>query len=288
MRKASLILLLLLLLVGCSATQIGYRFADTFIKWEVQSYLKMSSSLEQQVDGALKELHHWHARNELPIYRDTLSQLRTQIADNNLSKEDIEAYYYDARSAWRRALTAAEPHVQEILLQLNARERSHLKTKFFERQREQLKSLAETSTAARKAELIKETESSLEKWLGEVTPEQQQLIVTWFEQRESVREDWVQYTSQLQAKLLSILDYAASDGPIDNALVQRQLQGLIVDPHRYRSMELQQKLKQNQMVTVSFVFELNRSLTPNQRARILAKVDGFIEDLDGIIAHYQR
>ena len=51
-----IVLTLSALLAGCS-TQFGYRFADTYLEWQLGKYVDISGQLETDVDTSIDELH---------------------------------------------------------------------------------------------------------------------------------------------------------------------------------------------------------------------------------------
>ena len=64
------LLVVTLVLAGCSANRFLYNRADTFVRWAIDDYVDLTSEQQKQFDADLDGLLDWHRRDELPLYRE--------------------------------------------------------------------------------------------------------------------------------------------------------------------------------------------------------------------------
>src|SRR5690554_6925441 len=188
-----LTLVLLALLTTACSTQIGYKFADTLVEWEINEYVELDNQQQQQVDRAITELHHWHATSELPFYAHHLQNLRDKIATRELTEADLTAMYEVVFIAWQRALTALEPHALELLPQLTDAQVQQILTRMDEDRAEDLEKASEYSGEARVQRMRERAEENARKWIRKLTPLQERILREWVAERQDTRELWREY-----------------------------------------------------------------------------------------------
>lgn len=281
MRKWFALGLAVVLLSGCS-TQLGYKFADTLIEWRMADYVDFTAAQEQRIDPAIDELHHWHARSELPLYREQLGLLRQRIVNNDLTEADMQQLLDDAYGLWDRVRYQVEPYAQEFLPMLSATQREQLYAKLAEQLDERKERIRERTQAEAYERTRERLEDNVDSWLGSIRSGQRRYLSRWLDERDDMRGDWVDYNERVQSELRDILEHA------EDSEYRTRLHGLITNPQQFRSKELQQRLEVNQAATATLMFELYRTLDDRQRRHLLRKIDGYLDDLDGLIAHYQN
>lgn len=266
---------LLLLLTACS-TQIGYRFADTLVEWELEEFVELSADEAQQVDHAITELHYWHATQELPFYAEQLQRLRDKIADQTLTENDIAAAYNTAFMAWQRMLLAIEPHALALLPALSDAQVQQIEKELGKRLAEEREELREFTTAeARQKHLRKRARDRARAWLQRPTSLQDRLLNEWSEQRLPTRELWLAYTEAWQATFIEVLQNRNSENEFPD-----QLKQLMFQSDTLYSPTLAERIEHNRDHTISLFYKLYQSLTPKQRQRIVNKLDDYITDFN--------
>lgn len=266
---------LILLLTACS-TQIGYRFADTLVEWELDEFVELTSDEAQQVDQAITELHYWHATQELPFYAEQLENLRDKIAEQTLTENDIADAYDTAFTAWQRMLTAIEPHALTLLPALSDAQVQQIEKELAKRLAEERDELAEFTTAeARQKNLRKRSRERARSWLQRPTPLQERLLNDWSEQRQPTRELWLAYTEAWQASFIEVLRnrHNENEFPV-------QLKQLMFHSDALYSATLAERIAHNREHTMTLFYKLYQSLTPKQRQRIVNKLDDYITDFN--------
>lgn len=279
MRRLTVILLSLLVLVGCS-NRLGYRFADTFIEWKIADYVSLSGQLEKDISASIDELHLWHAQTQLPIYRAHLAELRILIINDDLTEADIYRYS-DVMSGWWETLRVqVEPYALRYMPQLSAEQRQQIITKIQTDIDERRKEINDTEFGEALKRSHKRMEKSLNGWIGRLEPGQLRYLRRWLEQRQDVRLMWLDY-QQLWLDEFSLVMLQTGTEPF-----QQRLRELILEPEQMRPEALQQNLDSSREATLIMIYSMYQSLTPKQKHRLVRSIDGYLGDLDSLIERY--
>ena len=282
MRRSWIIVFVILTISGCS-TQLGYRFADTFVEWEINKYVDLNAQQQADVDRAITELHYWHATSELPVYTKQLQELRDKIAAENLSLVDLQTTYKQLFSAWQRILNELEPYALQFLPELTDEQTEQLLKKLAERQQDERQELREANgeLAEQRQRWRKRSEKNARTWLRRLTPVQERLLIEWVNQREATASLWLDYNDQWQQNFAEALKQRHNA-----AIFSGQMRALMYDSERLKSPELKQLTEQNRAATLDFFYLLYQSLTDEQRQRVVRKLDGYIEDMEALAQHF--
>ncbi|MDT7524949.1 DUF6279 family lipoprotein [Pseudidiomarina sp. GXY010] len=280
MLKKLTLLAMLTFLVGCS-TQLGYRFADTIIEWQLSSIVELRPELQRDVDQVITDLHQWHAREEMPRYHQELAKIRTAIANDEVDAAFLDTSYEAVWQAWQRILEQLEPHAQSLLPRLNDAERAQLRESLEQRQQQQIEEFKERQQEDQPQRRFQRAEKNIKTWLGSVNSEQRQLLRQWLAQRVDNQQQWLLYSMQWQAQFLLLVDYPQQQD------FEQQLKLLMFSPQELRSDELQQSIETNRVLTTDLVLAIYASMDAKQKRHLLRKIDGYLDDIDGIVRYYQ-
>jgi len=280
MLKKLTLLAMLTFLVGCS-TQLGYRFADTIIEWQLSSIVELRPELQRDVDQVITDLHQWHAREEMPRYHQELAKIRTAIANDEVDAAFLDTSYEAVWQAWQRILEQLEPHAQSLLPRLNDAERAQLRESLEQRQQQQIEEFQERQQEDQPQRRLQRAEKNIKSWLGSVNSEQRQLMRQWLAQRVDNQQQWLLYSMQWQAQFLLLVDYPQQQD------FEQQLKLLMFSPQELRSDELQQSIEANRVLTTDLVLAIYASMDAKQKRHLLRKIDGYLDDIDGIVRYYQ-
>ena len=279
MRRLTVILLSLLVLVGCS-NRLGYRFADTFVEWKIADYVSLSGQLESDMSASIDELHLWHAQTQLPIYRHYLAELRSLIINDDLTEADIYRYSDIMSGWWETMRVQVEPYALRYMPQLTAAQRQQIITKIQADIDERRQEINDTEYSETLKRSHKRMEKSLSGWIGRLEPGQLRYLRRWLDQRQDVRVMWLDY-QQLWLDEFSLVMLQTDAEPF-----QQRLSELILQPEQMRPEALQQTLDVSREATLIMIYSMYQSLTPKQKHRLVRSIDGYLGDLDSLIERY--
>ncbi|NWO02785.1 MAG: hypothetical protein HLX52_07505 [Idiomarinaceae bacterium] len=266
----------LILVAGCTAN-LGYKFADTLVEWEIKDYVDLTGEQEELLSEKVDELHIWHAQTQLPLYRNKLKNLRDKVDKQTLSKSDIGDFEDKLWTFWDNVLVRAEAEA-DLLAMLSLKQRQQLIRRLEEAQEERYQRFQddqEENPILRRLDRISEVEEDLEDIIGSLTKEQDKLLRSWVADSPQLREQWLSYRSNW----LSEFEKALLKQPVD----ENRLSALILDPQQLRSEELQEKADENSQLRKEFLWDMYRSLTDEQRKKVIEKADEYIDLLDSLI-----
>ncbi len=266
----------LILIAGCTAN-LGYKFADTLVEWEIKDYVDLTGEQEELLSEKVDELHIWHAQTQLPLYRNELKNLRDKVDKQTLSKSDIGDFEDKLWTFWDNVLVRAEAEA-DLLVMLSLKQRQQLIRRLEEAQEERYQRFQddqEENPILRRLDRISEVEEDLEDIIGSLTKEQDKLLRSWVADSPQLREQWLSYRSNW----LSEFEKALLKQPVD----ENRLSALILDPQQLRSEELQEKADENSQLRKEFLWDMYRSLTDEQRKKVIEKADEYIDLLDSLI-----
>jgi len=114
-----------LLLVACSALQLGYNQAPSLIYWWVDGYADLDDAQSTRLRSDIDRFLVWHRQNELPAYAQRLQQWRA-LAANDLSAEQVCAQAEALRLASLRLIERGHEPLARLALNVSAAQLQHL------------------------------------------------------------------------------------------------------------------------------------------------------------------
>lgn len=181
-----------LLSAGCSSLTLGYGQAPRLLGWWVDGYLDLDRAQSRQLDAALRQLHDWHRRDELPQWVALLQDADATLS-RGFSEADLQRLERAVDDSLRRTLQRAAPLAQPLLAQLSEAQWAQLQRRMAEKQQEWREREAEQDAEDRSDRYLK----ALRRWLGELPPPAEQLaqrqaaqwpaddVALWHERREA-------------------------------------------------------------------------------------------------------
>mgnify|MGYP006187747081 FL=1 len=97
-----------LLLAGCSTVKLAYNQAPQLLSWQLNRYLDLSQPQAERVRDELADLHRWHRDTLLPEHAGLLQKLRQQLPAPMTAEQACRAYA-DLRTQIDQLLARAEP-----------------------------------------------------------------------------------------------------------------------------------------------------------------------------------
>lgn len=273
------LLSLLLILGGCS-TQFGYRFADTFVEWQLAKYVDLSGQLEDNVDRSIDELHLWHARTQLPRYRAMLDELIVTLDEDELGANEIISYSDRLFDFWKTIRNQLEPYALTYLPQLSAEQREQLITNLRERLEEEREEDAELDPREQRRERLDRTLERAKEWLGPLRAEQRTLVRRWLDERVRNDEEWLAYQEAWLDLFATTLREPAAPDYADRMSL------LITAPESLRSEALIDASQYNRALTQQLMLDLYQTLSYGQKRHLRNKLAEYRATVDSLINNF--
>jgi hypothetical protein len=100
------LLLLLVVLTGCSSTTFIYNRLDFLIPWYLGDYVDLNREQKARLDALLEPFLDWHRAEELPQYLLVLDDIDARL-DGPISGADVGDTLDEVEQAWLRVETRA-------------------------------------------------------------------------------------------------------------------------------------------------------------------------------------
>lgn len=250
MRKCRwLLLLVCFLFVGC-----GTKFAYNNISWFVVSYIEdffsLSNSQESELEARLDSLQAWHKETQLPLYIEQLQVLKN-INRSELSPAFIVEQSEQIKNHVRSIVNKFSPDIYALSMQLSPKQDREFLTNFRKKQQEfyeERLSLHDDDSRERYRDRIEER---LERWLGSISKEQKQIIVTWSQEWINTNDSWREYQNNTYQDLTLLME-KKSDLHISQPIIMK----LLLNNESYYPDGLEFQLNKNMQTSAKFLVDI--------------------------------
>ena len=266
-------LLAVLLLAGCSALQLGYRNADTFLAWTVNDFFDLDHGQKEMLKPGIESLLAWHRTEQLPDYARFLDAIQARLG-GPVTHADVNWLMDEARG---RYLTAVERAVAEgapVLAKLTPHQIDELEQRLKKENTKFADKYLKDDLAKRQKDRAERFIDNTEYWVGLLSDEQEKRIheiaaegATGYAQRLAERQ-------RVQREMLAILredNNAASLVP--------KLKAWIANWEGGRSAEARQAFTRAGEQTLRMMLAVTDTLGAQQREHAQKRLRSYAEDM---------
>lgn len=276
MRRLAL-LGLVLLLQACSAIKLGYNQLPTLGYWWLDGQLNFNDRQTEMAQGALRQVHDWHRREELPAYSVLLDRLG-RLSVNNVTADQICQVFDEVQDRLDRTLREAVRQAAPVALELGPRQLQHLARQWERKNEEWEEEWLPADLQERLERRVKRTSDRYADFYGPLTGAQQNLVREQLQRSpwnpEWGRRDRKRRQQDLLATLQALQHNRASVADAEAALLgvwQRWRQ-----PPGAEDQLIVNRLTRQ---ACSNLAELHNSTTPEQRQRAQRRLRAYERDL---------
>ena len=262
---------------GCTV-KLAYNFLDWGLYWELKDYVKFNQDQRLLVKDEISQLIEWHRNAELPKYADQLEKLSIGL-QSGMTVEQLEATYDNLRDSWRRIVIKTLPAAVVIISNLNDQQIND----FFEMLIEKEGDDAKDIESGANAQTVKEREAYVSEKLvdaiGQLNEEQKALIAQWARSIESTKELSLAQAIQWRTRMQVVIAERN-----DAQKLEKNLRVLLANPDQLRPASYRSVIEKNKRRVMQLLFDLNETLTNQQRSKLVKKLACFIEDFRDLSA----
>jgi hypothetical protein len=271
------ILLLTLLLGGCSRVGLVYNNLGTLVGFEVGRTLDLDRSQEQLLDEQFQLLWDWHRHTQLPLYAQDLRELATAV-EEPISAEQVLAYLARAEAHGETLTRRAAGHALPLLASLRDEQVSHLNQRLRKRMEKSADERRPTNEQWVET-TYRNARKSLEKWTGRSTPEQREQLRAWAQQR--LR--WRRPPEADNGNPDDVLE------PLNALLAQRQAPDFAEQLDRFlfgQQQDAQDRRNADEQRSegAAFLAQISQSLTPAQRHHLQDRLLDYARQFEKLAA----
>ena len=256
---------------GCTI-KFAYNFLDWGLYWELKDYVKFNQDQRLLVKDEISQLINWHRSAELPRYADQLEKLSIGL-ESGMTAEQLEESYNNLRDSWRRIVIKALPAAIDIISNLNDQQINDFFEMLIEKEGDDAKEI-ENGTNAR---TLKKREAYVSKKIvgviGKLNEDQKSLIAQWVRGMKPTKELSLGHAIQWRNRMQTVLAERHNERQLE-----KKLMVLFANPDQLRSPSYRRVIEKNKRLIMQLLFDLNQTLTSQQRSKLVKKIQGFTED----------
>jgi hypothetical protein len=276
-RRGWLALCAIALLAGCSVLSIAYDNADRIALAYADDLFDLDHAQGKRFRERVRARMVQHRNDELPRYTGYLRQLRGMVGGKP-SADEVDAVLLASRELIELGIRRSLPLMADTLVELTPQQVEHLAEEIADANEDYAEELAEDTPAERQHEREKELIKEIERWTGTLAEPQRGRLRALAAAVPDGSHTWFEHRQLRQRGLLALLRARAARDAYFAYVEEWWLGDRHLDP------ALLQQLARNRRLTAEALTDLVATLTPKQRARVVARLDDLIEDLDGLHA----
>jgi hypothetical protein len=273
-------LLLLALLAGCSALNLGYRQAPALAHWWLDGYVDFDDAQSVKVKAALGEWHGWHRQTQLRGYADHLAQARA-LATGTVTAEQVCQWSDAARGLLEPAIERALPSATEVVLSLTPQQLRNIDAQYRKRTERLREEWQPDDPAQRLQASLRRNLKRVEDFYGSATPEQRQLLEAALRQAPVDPAAWLVQRELRHRELMDTLAALARDKPAPD-LARERLRAVV---YRFngRAPVGGAASAAATLAACDTTARLHNASTPSQRKYLADKLGGWERDLRALL-----
>lgn len=256
---------------GCT-TKLAYDFLDWGLYWELKDYVKFTRDQRLLVKDEISQLIDWHRSEELPQYADQLEKLSKELK-SGITVEQLEDSYNNLRDSWQRIVIKTLPATVDIISNLNDEQVNDFFEMLIEKEGDDAKKI-EKGTNAR---TLKKREAYVSKKIvdviGKLNEDQKSLIAQWALSMKPTKELSLAQAIQWRTRMQPVLAERHNKQQLENNLMV-----LFANPDQLRSASYRRVIEKNKRLIMQLLFDLNQTLTNQQRSKLVKKLKSYIND----------
>ena len=222
------LLVIALLLNGCSRINLAYRNLDLLSAWNLNGYLHLDRRQQAHLREQLRDHLVWHCQTQLPDDLVALQRMRRQIHQGELDKHALRSHYNDVKQAIHAVAVEVTPTAVQVLRELDERQVDQLAEALARDHREHQEKYLAAPLPQQIRERAKRMGKRVEQWSGKLDAPQQQRILAWAHALGGQNRLWLENRRHWQSTLLEALAERHSAGfeqRISQLLQEREAMG---------------------------------------------------------------
>lgn len=263
------VLAAVLAMAGCAgAMRIVYESADSFVRWKANGYVDLAGADSAELDDRIDAFHAWHRSAALPRYAQLAEEAARRLGDG-LSQADLVWGYDSLVAQGGESLRAAAEQIAPLLDRVGAEQLHHIERGFAEDNRRFAKDYLRGSEEDRRKRRVRRTVERLEDWVGRLSEAQLARVQQYAERVPAVDELRDADRRRLQAGFLEI---------VREGKARERLPAFVAGWQKGRDPAYAAASEAFRREFHALLLDLDGSLTPEQRARAVARLRGYAAD----------
>ena len=267
---------------GCSGTRLAYNNADTLVRWMADDYFALEDLQTEDFKARLAGFHAWHRSEELPRYSALLTSAGQQLADG-LSTQELSWAWDSFWERYRHMAAHAAPDLALLLPTLTPAQIDHLEKRFAESRADFTKKFLKGGESEQRERRDKRNLELMREWFGDLSGEQEAQVKIASAKLPLLYALRLQNRQRRQSEFLALLKAHRSPTELEPRLLN-----WLTDWEQGASPEYRRVSDLHRQLYVQMLLDLDRSLTPGQRAHAMTRLNEYAELFASLAAQGRR
>ena len=269
--KFALVLLAAASIAGCSGARLAYNNADTVVRWMADDYFALEGVQLDDFKGRLAAFHAWHRSEELPRYSTLLTNAGQKLADG-MAVHELAWAWDHVWARYRRMAARAAPELALVLPTLTPAQFDRLEKRFTESGVEFRKKFLKGSETEQRKRRDKRNLELMREWFGDLSVEQEAKIRLASAKLPLLYALRLQNRQRRQSEFIALLKAYPSAAELEPRLLH-----WLTNWEEGASLEYRRESDLHRELYIQMLLELDRSLTPEQRAHAVTRLNEYAE-----------
>jgi len=275
-KQIAALLIFTLALGACSRVGLAYRNLDVIIPWSLSDYVDMNGEQKDWFNERLREHLSWHCTTQLPGYLDWLDRLQAMVESNQVSDAALQERTAKAKQAIAETAREITPSAIELLQGLDDKQVAEMNDAFAKDLRKRQQEYVKPPLAQQIKERGERMEKRLNDWLGPLSDTQKQRVVAWTNALGDQNTQWIANRAHWQQQ------FSAAVAQRQSAEFPQRIETLLVNRERLWTADYRKAYANTEAQARSLFVDLMAESTPQQRERLLKKIEGVRKDFNDL------
>jgi Family of unknown function (DUF6279) len=271
-----------LLVAACSSIRLGYNNADTLLLYAVDSYVDLDDEQETLARERIAELHRWHRQTQLDAMAQLLRGMRGKLG-GEASAADVQAIYAEFNATMATLGERAAPDLAALALTLAPAQIDRLRGKLADDSSKARRELVRFAGPESAEQRVERSIERVEDWFGSVTDAQRTIIREAVARRPGGQSWWQGERERRQAELVALLQRIRTEQP-PAATATQWIRSHFAALTMPTDPERREQIVAMRQANSEVIAKLVSSATPQQRAALSKKINGYLVDVETLAA----
>ena len=273
-RKTWLVIILGILLAGCSATRLLYNQLDWGIVWYLNGFFSLTGEQKDALRESVERNLEWHRKTQLPKYAEFARALDRDIA-GEVTVELLDRRNKEIIAFWDEFVLQTVPDVAAFFQLLDQDQIDEFLVNLEEENSELWDEYAGETPEERVERRERSAIRGMRRVIGGLDDEQKELIRSHLGRMVDVADEWMVGRRLWQTEFVGLIKSRPPEPYFSDRLAD-----LMLDPNQFDDPEYRRKVEQNRQVTLVMMTELVNQMNDEQRARFSKRLNGYAADFD--------
>lgn len=275
-KQIAALLIFTLALGACSRVGLAYRNLDVIIPWSLSDYVDMNGEQKDWFNERLEEHLSWHCTTQLPGYLGWLDRLQAMVESNQVTDAALQERTAEAKQAIAETAREITPSAIELLQGLDDKQVAEMNDAFAKDLRKRQQEYVKPPLAQQIKERGERMEKRLNDWLGPLSDTQKQRVVAWTNALGDQNTQWIANRAHWQQQ------FSAAVAQRQSPEFPQRIETLLVNRERLWTADYRKAYANTEAQARSLFVDLMAESTPQQRERLLKKIEGVRKDFNDL------